>query len=226
MTSYPLSEGVVSGQLDHPGVHNEERDAINDLHTRLGVVEGAAPVTQESVPGANHYIYPVSSGAALTSATLGVGTFRMARGFVPSTVTIARIGAEITSAGEAGSKLRLGIVAEDADTLILDAGTINGDSATVQEITLGTPLVLTRGYYFWGAAVQVVASSQPTVRTVGSLVDTGHWMSVGTTIPSAGGAIQGYSKTGVTGALPSSFGGFASVTASGITPARLFVRLG
>lgn len=42
MTAYPLSEAVATGQANLPGLMNEERDAINDLHVRLAAAEGGS----------------------------------------------------------------------------------------------------------------------------------------------------------------------------------------
>jgi len=59
-------------------------------------------------------------------------------------ITLDRIGAEITSIGDAASLVRLGIYADNGNvypgSLVLDAGTIAGDSATAQAITINQTL--------------------------------------------------------------------------------------
>jgi len=83
-------------------------------------------------------------------------------------ITITRIGAEINAAGQAGSLLRLGIYNDSngiPGSLLLDAGTIAGDSAmSVQEITISQ--ALSPGVYWFAAVVQAAASTQPTVYVV------------------------------------------------------------
>lgn len=62
---------------------------------------------------------------------------------VPKTITLDRIGMEITVIGTVGSLVRLGIYASEnglPTTLVLDAGTIAGDSATFQSITINQTL--------------------------------------------------------------------------------------
>jgi hypothetical protein len=65
-------------------------------------------------------------------------------------MTITRLGIEVTSAGGSGSVVRLGIYA-DSDglpgSLVLDAGTINGTSATYQEITISQALSASTRYW-------------------------------------------------------------------------------
>lgn len=166
-----------------------------------------------------YYYTPWSAGALGGSSALGVGTLRCAPFDVPNSVQITRVGAEVLSAGDVGSKLRFGIYADDGTgrpgALLLDAGTINGDSATLQEIT-GLNLTLGPGRYWVACAVQSVATTQPQVRTLSSIpipVDT-------STAGTGNSSGTGYSQGDVTGALPSTFSGTAI---SGVHP-RMFVR--
>lgn len=150
------------------------------------------------------YYYLPNTGSISTSAAQGVGTMRMLPFYVPSRVTITKLGAEVTVIGDAGSKVRLGIYADDGTmrpgSLLLDAGTIAGDSATVQEIT-SLSLPLGPGLYWTAAAVQVVTVTQPTVRTATAVA----WpnIDIGTSIPGAGTSTIGFFQTSVTGAFPS-----------------------
>ena len=121
-------------------------------------------------------------------------------------MTIDRNGAEVNSAGEAGSKFRLGVYADDGTcfpgALLLDAGQIAGDSATVQGLTVS--LSLSPGLYWVGGAVQTVTTTQPTMRIVGSWA-TSVPLVLGTSAPSAGTFAVGFQQSSVTGALPSTF---------------------
>lgn len=163
--------------------------------------------------------HPVSSTGAPTNNQL-----RLHPWFCPQTLSIARIGAEVTTVGEAGSKVRLGVYADTGaglpGAILIDAGQIAGDSATVQEITLGSPLVLTRGWYWLGGATQSAPTTAPTVRTTnnGNMPPSlGFLVSAGTATPAANQAPIGYSQASVSGALPANIGT--------ITAASTFLRL-
>jgi hypothetical protein len=178
-----------------------------------------APVQGNPVP-AGQYIFAGGGQSPSTSAALGTGNLRVFPWFLPHAATLTQIGAEITAIGDAGSKFRLGIYADTGafapGALILDAGTIAGDSATVQQIAISQaagPAIL------WvGGAVQVVTTTQPTVRTFGP----GPYSLVYPAIPGVNQAVAGWIHNGtVSGALPGTFlttGGNA-----GAVP-RIFVK--
>lgn len=181
------------------------------------------PVLALPTPSAAQYYWTTSPGANTTSATHGVATLRLSPWVVTRTCTIDRVGAEVTSAGDAASKVRLGIYADNGNAypgaLLLDAGQINGDSATVQEITISA-LTLPPGLYWVGGAVQAVTVTQPTLR-IGANWHAPVPLSAGTSAPSSANAIVGNQQASITGALPPTF----TVTPSGIANAvRVFVR--
>jgi hypothetical protein len=173
-------------------------------------------------PAAGQYMLPLSQGSASTSVTLGNGTLRLGPWVLERTLTIDRIGGEITAAGEAGSVLRLGIYSDNGNAypnaLLLDGGTIDGTSATTQVATVS--LTLAPGLYWIGGAVQAAPSSQPTVR-IASNPTIPLALGLGTGLPGASTSAVGFSQTSVTGALPSTFS--ASVSSTGSVP-RLLVR--
>lgn len=162
--------------------------------------------------------------ATSTAATLGNGTGRFTPWRVNRTTAFAKIGAEITSAGEAGSVLRLGIYGDDGTgypgALVLDAGTIAGDSATVQEITVA--FTLTPGLYWVGGVVQSAPTTQPTVRTLAMDVPNQMPLTAGTTPTANAPANVGFVGFSMTGALPSTWP-TASPNLSA-TAARIFVK--
>lgn len=175
-------------------------------------------------PPAGAYVYPHSPLAVGTSATLGIGALRVTPWLLRTSVSLTRIGAEVTVVGDAGSKLRLGIYGDTGNAypgnLVVDAGQIAGDSATVQELTIA--VTIRPGLYWIGGVVQTVTTTQPTVRTQsGGNLDV--LLSPGTTLPSAGSTVAGYNQTSVTGALPATF--TATVAPIASAP-RLFVKLG
>lgn len=175
-------------------------------------------------PLSGYYYITASPGGTATSNALGVGTIRAYPWIVERDTAITRLGAGISTIGEAGSKLRLGIYADDGSgrpgNLVVDGGTINGDSATAQEVTVAAPLA--RGLYWCTSVVQVVTTTQPTVYTL-----LGSWtppvdILYGTSAPPAAGTVTALSATGVTGALPSTFPAGLSPTT---TAARMFVKV-
>lgn len=68
---------------------------------------------------------------------------------IPKRSTLDRIGIEIAGAGSVGSVMKLGIYNSDnsiPNTLVVDAGTVNANSATFQSIVINT--LLEPGLYF------------------------------------------------------------------------------
>lgn len=168
-------------------------------------------------------VYFVPRAAANSSNATTNGVLRVSPFCVPNQVTVSRIGAEVTVAGDSGSKVRLGIYADDGTgrpgNLVVDAGQIAGDSATVQGITLGTPVTIGPGIYWAAWAVQSVTSVSPTLRTN---QDIGMNMEAGTSDPTTGLNVFGFLQNSVTGALPSTWGSSYSVSGLGV---RLFLKV-
>ena len=196
-----------------------EADLAALLYSDTSFNSGVRRVKTPAIRASN-YFYPISGGSNGTSSGLGNGNARHSPWIVEETIRIVRIGAEITTVGEAGSKLRLGIY-DDSGTglpanLLLDAGQINGDSATVQELTCD--ITLSPGIYWLVGAVQAAPTSQPTVRT--HTVTTPDIICSSGSIPTTGLNMIGYSHSGVSGALPASF---VSAGIVGLAP-RIFLR--
>lgn len=172
-----------------------------------GTVRGGGASVSPSGPfvSGRYYVTPENQNAG-TSAALGVGTLRVMMFNVPNNCTLSRIGAEVVTIGDVGSKFRLGIYADDGTgrpgALLVDAGVIAGDSATVQELVINLPLGA--GNYWIGGAVQVVTTTQPTMRTITQGGNAYVEASVGAAPPSNWGNI-GFAMTGVAGALPNPF---------------------
>lgn len=88
--------------------------------------------------------------------------------FLIEDATFDRIGLGVTSAGQAGSTIGIGIYADDGDGFpgarVLDAGTVPGDGATgIKQITISHAL---EADLYWLAAVFLNAvTTRPTVRT-------------------------------------------------------------
>lgn len=173
-------------------------------------------------PAAGQYMITTSPGTATTNGALGNNTLRVAPWVVNRAISIDRVGAEVTTIGEAGSKFRIGVFADTGScypgAVLLDAGQIAGDSATVQDLTVA--LTLAPGLYWIGGAVQSAPTTQPTMRV------TTTWhppvpIAVGTSAPSAGATMVGYSNASVSGALATFTATVGNVSAA----ARIHVRL-
>lgn len=139
--------------------------------------------------------------SATTASRLIVTPF-----WVPSSGTYDRIGAEVTS-GAAASTVRLGIWADTGSfypgSLVLDAGTIDGNSATFQEITISQ--YLSQGVVWIGAAAQ---GGTPTLRWINTSIAILPQLSTNT------GISVGYFQASVTGAFDASFAASQSVITS------------
>lgn len=118
-----------------------------------------------AIPG-EYWSYPTVHGTVVTTA----GSMLLTPAYFPLARTISRIGGEVT-AGAVGSTLSLGIYASDSNGRptgdpVLDAGTIDGNSATAQELTVSFAAAMDTLY--WLAALP--AGGTPTIR---SLATTG-----------------------------------------------------
>lgn len=183
---------------------------------------GATEITPLLRPG--QYFLPASQhNATGTSATLGVGNLRVVPWVVRRPVTLATIGAQITVAGEAGSKVRLVLYADDGTgrpgALVIDAGQLDGTVVGAAE--LAASVVLAPGVYWLGAVVQSVTTTQPTLVTVTNWVPPIP-VPLGTSLGvMAGLAAVGSQQTGITGAAPATF----AVAGGSGSAARLFVKV-
>jgi len=149
----------------------------------------------------NSYVYLGTTGTS--TSQIAAGSLRAYAWYLPQPTSLSRIFAEVTTVGDGGSKVRLGIYADTGlgspGELVLDAGTIAGDSATVQELTID--LTLPRGLYWPAAVSQAVTTTAPTVRTVTPAIPINV-----STLPSAGESNGGWAHgNSVSGALPDTF---------------------
>jgi hypothetical protein len=175
-----------------------------------------------AMPVAGQYYFTSSPHGSAVSATLTNGALRLVPWIVTRATAIDRIGSEVTVVGDVGSKIRLGLYADNGacypGALVLDAGQIAGDSATVQELTCA--LSLAPGLYWVGGVVQAVTTTQPTVR-IPSAWTPPVLISAGTGIPAVAATTFGYQQGSITGALPGTF--TTGVNGIGSAP-RVFVR--
>lgn len=167
-------------------------------------------------PGGSSFPYPAMiagryyrcPNATLgVSAAMGIGTLALVPKYVPNPVTLTRIGTEVTVIGDVGSLIRLGIYNNiNGDfrpgALVIDAGTILGDSVAVQEIVIAQSIAA--GWYWFGGVVQNDVTVQPTVRAMSA-----PWEPLpidhGIVIPAANAAERSFTQAGIAGALPATF---------------------
>lgn len=193
--------------------------------TVTGISGGTGGGPTLPVPASGQYWIPITPTSPGTSNGNGINTLRLLPFFAGHSLSIARVGAEVTTIGDAGSKVRLGIYADNGNAapgaLLLDAGTIAGDSAAVQEIILGSSLALPGGMYWIGAVVQAVTTTQPTLRmaSLNQNLPIAH----GSSMPGVGSSGTCYQQLNVSGALPATAS--ASVAIGGAGAPRLFLKV-
>jgi hypothetical protein len=183
---------------------------------------GGVPVLPS--PAAGQYLLTTSQNTGSLTGAPTVGTLRLAPWVVASTISIDRIGGEVTTAGDAGAKLRPAIYADSGNCypagLLLDGGQLAADGIAVVEGTVS--LTLTPGLYWIGGV------TQDTVGTVGVRSISSSWtpevaLSLGTSAPAAASQPLGFQQTSVTSTLPAVFTATLAVN-SGVIP-RIFVRV-
>lgn len=123
-----------------------------------------------------------------------------------SACTIATIGVSVTTAGQAGALYRLGIYADDGNgrpgLLLVDADTVAADAIAKVEATVG--LYVPAGRYHLAAVPQNCATTAPLVNGTTGTVDPPIPLN---TLANAWLTNQNcWSQTGVTGALPTTWG--------------------
>lgn len=171
------------------------------------------------VSGATYF----SSQAANSTQTQGDGTLRAHSSWWPGG-SIATVNAEISTAGNASSVVRLGLYYDNGagapGNLLFDFGTINGATTTPTAIT-GPWVIPYSGVWWWAACSQNAATTQPTMRIVTTLGSTIPVPVVLSGSPTAGAASSNcWTMPGVTGALPSTF----TLAAVGGSCSRLLIK--
>lgn len=179
--------------------------------------QGLPPIT-----GKSYYTW-VNNAVITQTGFQASGTCSVTAYYVNKPLTVNQIGSEVTTPGPSGSVARYGVYADNGNSypgaLLADAGTA-GATATGNAIaTLGTPLNLTPGLY-WFAFVQQVGASAEYRSPYGP-----GWPMTNMMMPTSPGAHEcdmAYFSTGVTAALPTTFP--ATVQTLTVMP-RLFIQV-
>lgn len=204
--------GISIGGTGHIIASNRSQDVGN-----FYLVSGSTAHTFMQAAGsaqtglfASGYYYGPGGGRSTTTMTAGLLTF--VPFWVGTATNFSMIGAEVTTAGAAGTALRLGIYRDSGkglpDALILDAGKV--DAATTGPKELSIAQALSPGLYWLAALAEVGA---PVVRTVSAVGLTP--VGAGSLATATGASSQsGHYRSGVApGALPVPAGTFNGTTA-------------
>lgn len=140
-----------------------DASAAGNRKALVNAVSGALLASGGSVAGNYQFAFGASgsgAGAALSNNRVYLVPF-----LATAETTYTRIGVDVTSL-VASSTVRLGIYSSvngKADTLLIDAGTVNGDTAGVKEISISH--TLPAGVYW----LALVSNLGPTLRASGML---------------------------------------------------------
>jgi hypothetical protein len=187
--------GAVSSATDPAVIDNSGTSTNTVRDTYMGLLGGNGTgfrvVKSGSYYGPAHYIASTNACTAAQMVAIPM--------FLPTAMTAVSIECEVTVAGAAGTVVRLGIygpgTSDNPANLILDAGTVAGDTTGVKAIAISQPLPAGLTWL-----VSCPQGGAPTMRSVGGV-------SLPPVAPTAfGGGNNGYYVSGVTGALPSTFG--------------------
>lgn len=200
---------------------------------------GASPVSQTFGTG---LYYPIPNAIGFTTAAQTASRLRVHPFYVPSPCRVERIGAEVTAAGSSGGKIRVavyamrtGLSASRPGALVWDSG-IDGntstytndgfiDGASIGAQSIGADaLVLFPGWYYRGTVLQGVTASAPTLRVLSgsSAFAQPFNVDLGSSLPSAGLAGNGWYLDSVTGDLPDPFG---TPTGLSATSPYIFIKV-
>jgi hypothetical protein len=196
-----------------------------DADTEAAVADSDAARYGWVSPLISTLYYPgYSPGGPATPVIPAEGAMQGSR-FIPGAdATLVRIGVEVTVIGTAGALIRLGIysvnLSTGALTLVVDAGTVTGESVGFQEATIST--AVSKGVnYLLVASVQGAAGTRPTLRTNAG---ADPFLGSGVALTASQNGLNGLSAAGVSGALPASVGaGLLTPVVSGNVP-RVLVR--
>jgi hypothetical protein len=131
------------------------------------VTAGLGPVV--SVP-AQRYVAGLhySAAAPRTTASRPNGFATLLPVPIGSSRTFTGMGVEIVTAGESGSKVRLGVYSDSGGApgnLVADAGQVPADTTGLKTIT-GLTITLEPGWYYLAATVQSASTTSPVMRAI------------------------------------------------------------
>lgn len=172
------------------------------------------------ISGTYVLLYGASGGSTtgLTNQRLYTTPF-----YLPQSVSLTRIGCEVSAAGNAGAVMRIGVYTDiggmpgnpEIDT------TVAADAIASPEATIS--VTLAAGWHWAAACPQNAATTAPSVRTSTTVLPLGFLYSLGAAYVGAAASPGGYYKASVAGAFPTPYG-TPPYTTIGNTP-RLFFKV-
>lgn len=179
-----------------------------------------APPVIGQIIGTMPGVYSFVGSNMTISSTLGNQSLRLNAFFVPKITIFDRIGCEVTTGGEAGSIIRIGIYGDNGfqypGSLISESGTVTADTIAIKEITISQ--LLQPGLYWMGGCIQGAPTTQPAVRITDEMVNVDGPSTTTATITTD---IRCYVQTAVAGALPATF---STSVLTGGRSLRMFIR--
>ncbi len=141
------------------------------------------------------YSTPTVFGNSVNSAAISANVLYSVPFVAPMSHTYSNIAVRVAAAGASGTLIRLGIYNDGGDlptTLVLDAGTVAGDSTGLKSIVINRALV---GGIYWLCLVSNRTPSINFVNAAGMIIGT----------PDLNSLYSYYTKPFAFGALPSNF---------------------
>lgn len=161
-------------------------------------------VASVSVSGQSYFygpglIFPPFGLSVISAGIVGASTqVRVAQFVLPISITVRKITISVTGAGAAASTITVGIYSADGNTKLLDSGTFNGASVTIQTNTI-TAVTFNPGTYFLAQTVVTSAA----IPLASSLANTSMQTIINANVVRIGNAANVASAGGV---LPATLG--------------------
>lgn len=185
---------------------------VAQFRTDLGVPQVPMPIS-------SRYFFTAGPSNGTTSSSVANNSLRVVPWLVTASVTVVRLGIEVTAAGQASSTFRLGIYSDNGfcrpGALLVEAGSLATDAIGTPEATLSQ--ALTPGLYWVGGAQQGAGSSLPTLRTLSTNWTPPAVIWAGNSAADmAAGSLYGYSESSVSSTLPATFTASPGTTAGAV----------
>lgn len=173
------------------------------------------PKVDRYAPRYRDGMYYSAPHTGVTTVTTSNGVLYTHPVWFPAGFELTALGCQASSGGGSGSVVRLGVYKDTGEglpgVLLVDAGTVDTTGTTAGTVDPNTTIA-DDGWYWLAGVAQGAPTPNPTMRMSVPLVPPFH-----PTLSSLfGGTTVGLYKTGVTGALPTTFGDPAADSANNV----------